>query len=210
MIAEAVRLLIDELGRYLAQDPIQIFRSSQLLMNNIADLENNRDELENSIIISLVNVEEESTLKNAKALIRNGGDGSIAYREPAVHLNLYLLFSATYLQNTDGYEIALGRISRIVRFFQSKHLFTVQNSPHASISGSSSLDDEDKSMLRLMMELYTLTFEQINHLWGSLGGKQVPFVMYKARLVSIQDRIDREVPLIEEVQRDDKEFPKPS
>jgi hypothetical protein len=50
------------------------------------------------------------------------------------------------------------------------------------------------------MELYTLTFEQINHLWGSLGGKQMPFVMYKLRLIALTDRtIVREVPLIEEI-----------
>ena len=51
------------------------------------------------------------------------------------------------------------------------------------------------------MELYTLTFEQINHLWGSLGGRQIPFVMYKLRLVSITERaLVREVPLIEEIE----------
>jgi hypothetical protein len=48
--------------------------------------------------------------------------------------------------------------------------------------------------------MYTLTFEQINHLWGSLGGRQIPFVMYKVRMVAITERsIRREVPLIEEV-----------
>ena len=51
------------------------------------------------------------------------------------------------------------------------------------------------------MELYTLTFEQINHLWGSLGGRQVPFAMYKLRLVAISEHaVLREVPVIEEVE----------
>jgi len=54
--------------------------------------------------------------------------------------------------------------------------------------------------MRIIMELYTLTFEQINHLWGSLGGKQVPFVMYKARLVKIQHQITEEAPLIEQIE----------
>jgi len=35
------------------------------------------------------------------------------------------------------------------------------------------------------LDLFSLTFEQINHLWGSLGGKQVPFVLYRARLLSL-------------------------
>jgi hypothetical protein len=38
-------------------------------------------------------------------------------------------------------------------------------------------------------------------LWGSLGGRQIPFAMYKVRLVSISERsIRREVPLIEEIE----------
>ena len=57
------------------------------------------------------------------------------------------------------------------------------------------------SDLKFTLELYTLTFEQINHLWGSLGGRQVPFAMYKLRLVAITDRaLLREVPLIEEIE----------
>ena len=61
--------------------------------------------------------------------------------------------------------------------------------------------------LRFTMELYTLTFEQINHLWGSLGGRQIPFVMYKLRLVSLSERaVVREVPLIEEIDTSIKEL----
>jgi len=57
--------------------------------------------------------------------------------------------------------------------------------------------------MKITMELYTLTFEQINHLWGSLGGRQAPFAMYKARLIMVRERnIIREVPLIEEVRAD--------
>jgi hypothetical protein len=54
--------------------------------------------------------------------------------------------------------------------------------------------------MNIKAELYTLSFEQINYLWASLGGKQMPFVMYKLRLVAITDRkLVREVPLIEEL-----------
>ena len=47
-------------------------------------------------------------------------------------------------------------------------------------------DDEDVQDMRLVLELYTLTFEQINYLWGSLGGKQMPFALYKLRLVEVE------------------------
>jgi hypothetical protein len=44
---------------------------------------------------------------------------------------------------------------------------------------------EELAGVRVIVELQSLTFEQVNHLWGSLGGKQVPFALYRARLVSL-------------------------
>lgn len=210
MLSEAIRLLSDELGGYFKLDPNPPYSGTLVLMDNIADLENRRAALENHVVVTLVNAEEESSLKNARPVIKNGMDGALAFREPAVHLNLYLLFCAPHNQDPDAYETALGRISRAVKFFQSKRLFTIQNSPHSSLGGSHLIDEEEKAALRLVVEMYTLTFEQINHLWGSLGGKQVPFVMYKARLVSIQDRIDKDVPVIEEIRKDDRVIQTPT
>ena len=37
----------------------------------------------------------------------------------------------------------------------------------------------------LIVELYSLSFEQQNQLWASLGGKYMPSVVYKVRLVVI-------------------------
>ena len=69
------------------------------------------------------------------------------------------------------------------------------------MGGTIDLTEEDITNLKFTLELYTLTFEQINHLWGSLGGRQMPFAMYKLRLVAITERaIVREVPVIEEIE----------
>ena len=46
--------------------------------------------------------------------------------------------------------------------------------------------DEHQGEIEICLDLHTLSFEQLNDLWGSLGGKQVPFVMYRARLIPIQ------------------------
>lgn len=99
----------------------------------------------------------------------------------------------------DAYEFALGRLSLVIQFFQAKKSFTIKNSPFTTISSDSNIPQETKDELKLNVELYTLTFEQINHLWGSLGGKQVPFAMYKIRLVSIKENSGEIAPLIEEI-----------
>jgi hypothetical protein len=39
---------------------------------------------------------------------------------------------------------------------------------------------------RIILDLYSLSFEQINYLWSTLGGKQHPFVCYKLRMVEVE------------------------
>lgn len=202
MISIATRLLADEVANYVvANQHSGSLTKNDIILENIANLDGeNNIELKNKIIISSVNIEEESTLKNQSPYVPKLS-GGFDFVEPPVYLNLYLLFSCTFDSgNKDAYEIALHRLSLIIQFFQAKKTFTVYNSPHSSIATASTLDELIKNEVRLTMELYTLTFEQINHLWGSLGGKQVPFVMYKARLIKIQHRVMKEVPLIEEIQ----------
>jgi hypothetical protein len=131
-------------------------------------------------------------LKNQPALKRNP-PGNPVYENPPVFLNLYVLFSSNYWGT--NYIYALKRISYVIQFLQSKNTFTY----NSSVSGDRATDP-DVLDLRFTMEIYTLTFEQLNHLWGSLGGRQIPFVMYKLRLIALTERKTvREVPPILEI-----------
>lgn len=209
MISLAVAFLKEELSRFLLanQKAAPLLNPGDVLLGNIAALEADQDgRLKDKIVISLVNLEEESTLKNGKAYVKNPVGNGINYVQPPVYLNLYLLFSATIPDSasSDDYERALHRLSLVIQFFQSKKLFTLKNSPQSPFATAENAElGED---LRLLPELYTLTFEQINHLWGSLGGKQVPFAMYKVRLIKIQGQISSEAPLIEEIQEKSEEM----
>lgn len=202
MIGIALKLLRDELSDYVFRNrpPGDLITQDDIILHNIALLEGDTGgDLANKIVITLVNTEEESTLKNKKNTMRtvNG----IQYVEPAVYLNLYVLITTTLGEDLqDAYEFALNRLSLIIQFFQAKKSFTVKNSPFNSISTDANIPQEIKDELKLNTELYTLTFEQINHLWGSLGGKQVPFAMYKIRLVKIREITEQEAPVIEEIQ----------
>ena len=54
--------------------------------------------------------------------------------------------------------------------------------------------------MKLILDIHTLNFEQINDLWGSLGGKQVPFVVYRTRLLELRrDAVLQAAPLIEQI-----------
>ena len=190
MIDIALILLRDELISYLSTKD-----SATVNVDNIGLFESSGGTgLNDSIIISLVNVEEESALKNQPALKRPFNTTAV-YRNPPVYLNLYVLFTCNY--SGDNYRLALQRLSLIIQFLQSKNSFSAGST---TSPGTLDMTNPDIVDLRFTMELYTLTFEQINHLWGSLGGRQVPFVMYKLRLVAITERtLLREAPLIEEI-----------
>jgi len=190
MIDKALTILKDELTSYFTAKGDD---AANVLVDNIGLLETaSGTTLADNVIISLVNIEEESTLKNQSPLKRFPV-GTARYENAPVYLNLYVLITSNYFG--DRYLDALKRLSLIIQFVQSKVTF----SSAASTSGSANPGNEPE--VRFTMELYTLTFEQINHLWGSLGGRQVPFAMYKLRLVAItENALVREVPLIEEIE----------
>lgn len=125
----------------------------------------------NSLFITLVRVEEERVLKSQNS-ISITPEGQMSKVNPEIKLNLFILFSA----NCQYYETGLKLISAVVRCFQKNNVFTPVNTP-----------DMDPSLQKLIVELYTLSFEEQNHLWGSLGAKYLPSVLYKVRLLTVQE-----------------------
>ena len=131
------------------------------------------------VIMSLVNVEEEATLRNLSA-VRQTEIRPLAYVNPPMTINLYLLFSA----NQRDYSTAIQTLSSILLFFQGNRTFSIARTPVPPV-GIFAAPGEAENKLKVNLDLMSLTFEQVNHLWGSLGGKQTPFLLFKARQVEI-------------------------
>jgi Pvc16 N-terminal domain len=157
-------------------------------LGNIARLESGETTTSSSsrgkIVLTVVNIEEENTLKNNTHYVRTGD--SIEKRNPIVFINLYVLISSP----TEQYDTALSEISETIEFFQGKNVFTRENNTTSEFP---------EQIEKIMMELFTLNFEQVNHLWGILGGKYLPSVMYKLRLVPILSKKKQPVQPIEEI-----------
>lgn len=200
MIGNAMILLREDLSAYMiAQgDPANV------VIENIGLFEtDNGSNLDDSVVITVVNIEEESTLKNGSTYKR-WPDGMARYENRPVYLNLYVLFTANFpggVPPNNNYIQSLQRLARVIEFFQGKNVFTPATSSVPLPAVLSDLSKPEVANLKLTAEIYTLTFEQINHLWGSLGGRQIPFVMYKVRLIMITEgSIRKEVPLIQEIE----------
>lgn len=185
MIFRAMEFLRANLEAHIQGVPT--LSSLSVVLNNIATIKDSPDTQDQDesdvLVISLVNIQEEFTFKNLPPVRKS--DILPAFTAPPAYINLYLLFSANY----KSYTNALVVLSRVIGYFQANKKFTFSSNPvNVNIPSASMGEDND---LSLTLDLYSLTFEQINHLWGSLGGKQVPFVLYKARLIEIDVSVEK-------------------
>jgi len=121
--------------------------------------------------LSLINIEEDRLSKSPENFVRNN-NGSIVYKSPKIFLNLYLLFAV----NLSSYTESLKRLSFIIQFFQYQNVFTPLTSP----SIPAGVDE-------LIIDLVSLSYQDLNNLWGILGSRYLPSVMYKMRLITINE-----------------------
>ncbi len=184
MISHALTIVINELEKHLTDTYGSGAVSPQVRLGNVAEGIGNgsssngvpRDILD----LSMVNIREEKALKNVSNQVRNDVTLKVIYENPPVFLNCQILVVATH----GIYSNALLMLSRAIRFFQFKNVFTQDSVTPASITTNAPANQFDHlETFKLIFDLYSPTMEEVNHLWGTLGGKQYPFVLYSMRML---------------------------
>lgn len=191
MIFETVDFLSKEVNKFLNLK-LGSLLEERLNYGNVAralDESNTSDPIINDkAILSLVNVEEDRVSKQQENYIKS--DTKTIYKSPQVYLNLYLLFSV----NKPDYKKSLEILGCIIQFFQYQNVFTPITHPGLN-----------PKIQKLIIDLYSLNFEQVNHLWSTLGGKYLPSVMYKVRQLTVdEEAITSEAGFIKEIRLTEK------
>ncbi|MEM7085767.1 MAG: DUF4255 domain-containing protein [Bacteroidota bacterium] len=136
---------------------------------------------ENKIVISVVNLEHETLMKSMSNYMTDGGK-NYAKVAPPVHINLYLLISANY--DSSNYIEANKVLSAIIGVFQANPYFNRQTNP-----------EMQPPLEKLTMEIFNLPINELSHIWSGIGAKYVPSIIYKVRMLTIQEElIKKEVP----------------
>lgn len=135
--------------------------------------------------LTLMNIEEDRVAKDQRVTVKNMM-GGIETRNPDIYLNLYILISANFnASDTEApkldYLEGLKKLSQVISFLQSKNVFTQSNSPL--------LTTIDKKIQKLTVELFSFNFEQMNHFWSIIGHSYLPSVLYKVRMLTIQENV---------------------
>ena len=154
MISKALSFVEEQTDLYL-QGLLGPSTEPYATLGNIAKIVENADgsDTTNSsgVILTMVNIEEDRISKSKDGVYRQAE--KVIKTNPRILLNLYVLFSA----NLNSYTASLSRISNVIQCFQSTNFFTQASFPAL-----------DANIEKLYMELYTMNFEQVNHLWSTL------------------------------------------
>jgi hypothetical protein len=197
MLLHALKIIQAELETHLgAYNPSG--DEGKVLLENLAEgLDSNGGATRDRLVVSLVNYREEKALKNLPTYVRNDAKLTARYENQPVYLNFLVLLTATH----SSYEKAVLYLSRGIRFFQSKNVFTQDTVAPTTLLAAQPLNPLDRlETFKLILDLYSPSLEEVNHLWGTLGGKQYPFVLYMLRLLDLKfEAIDHESGLITEV-----------
>jgi Pvc16 N-terminal domain len=164
MIFQAINCIENQ----LKQNPPDI----KAVAGNIGEIiaGGNSNNIDEDIIISLVNVEENRISRDPRNYLKSGTD--LLLKNPAVHLNLTMLFTA--MRSESAYGSALQNLQRVIQFFQGKNVFDHTNTPTL-----------DTGIEKLILEMVSLNQEQLHQLWSMLGGRYQPSVVYCMRMVTI-------------------------
>lgn len=125
-----------------------------------------------TITLLLINVEREHALRPADPYRRMQADGSTLRSSPPICLNLLVLFAARF----KDYKQSLRLLSQILQFFVNRPVLDHENTP--------ALSDRIE---KLSVDLLTLPLMDQNDLWSVLRSAYLPSLLFKVRMISLQD-----------------------
>lgn len=171
MLDIAVAFLADEFNAYLQR------RTGSLALGRAVAgaLVNDAGKVavaKGTIGVGLINIEEErvTRVQQPERVLVNGREIVLP---PELRLNLTLMF----VPNMATYDLSLRALSHVLTFFQACPSFTVDEYPAL-----------DTRIGQLLVELHSIGPETLNQVWACLGAKYMPSVLYRVRLVTLQDQ----------------------
>ena len=179
-------------GKRLLEKPLQFIESSlnnylrlrnrgtgsdtYLELTDIVDDQGKFAVAQGTVGMSLINIEEERVNRAQTRDVIRGENGALGYANPEIRLQLHLLFVANFKDHDDS----IKHISAVISFFQSNNVFT-----------PAKFSELDENIDKIIFELGSYGFEQLSYIWGVLGTNYRPSVLYKMRLVSIQESLQQ-------------------
>ena len=177
MIDQALTLTVERLNGHLSAQfaaPDDI-----VVLSPLTDPEGKpADSARNRLALFVTNISEDMVPRRpaGRTISVTGSTG-----QPApLHLDIYAMLAASY--DAQIYAEGLKMLSAALMYFQTYPVLNPQNSPGMP-----------SGLEQLSFEISNLRVEEMGQMWGNLGGRYVPSVMFKIRTVSLTSGAIRSV-----------------
>lgn len=145
--------------------------ANKVIVSNL--VENDWPLTEDKIVLFLLQIDEESSLKNS-GIKRSLSGSDFSNSGAPMYLNLHVFFCMNFKK--DKYLEGLKYLSWIVNFFQANK--TIKLPTSAGFSNDSN---------KITVELCKTSYDQMSNIWSAIGSKLMPSALYQIRLINIQD-----------------------
>jgi hypothetical protein len=178
MIDGTISFIEETLSAYL-KDKMN-FKDDKVICSNLVEQDGSiAIKEENRVVITLVDLDQEASLKNSnRQEMRPGGSMKSVF--PPVNLNLFVMFSCMFAST--NYKEGLKYLSHIILFYQGRPLFTNTAYPQLNKFG----------IEKLSFEIYHPDYQARNNMWTILGIKYLPSIIYKVKMLSFSDTLVKE------------------
>jgi hypothetical protein len=158
------------------------------ILSNLANISGNEISAgNNKMVLTLTNVQKESVFGGERHSIQSNNNNTLSVKYIPLSLNLHLLISASFSDN--NYDESLKYLSTTMEYFQANPLFQ-----------QSAFPDLDQRISQLSIEIESLSLQDQSHLYGLLGVKYLPSVLYKIRMITIDsNKVIKDAPIINKV-----------
>ncbi|HEY4319223.1 MAG TPA: DUF4255 domain-containing protein [Herbaspirillum sp.] len=182
MINAAVSHLAVQLNQFLKQ--AYALTEDIVLMSGLVDAEGHAvPNTNNKLVVFLANLEKDTVPYRQQTAGEVGAARSVVSSAP-LYLNLYVMIAANF--SGANYSEALKLISGAISYFQRFPVFDHQVTPGL-----------DPRIEKLVLDMENLKIHELSNIWTLLGGKYLPSVLYKVRMVAFDtDDIVARVPTV--------------
>ncbi len=178
MINLALRHLAYQLNQHLMRTSAS--NEDIVMVSNVVGPDGSRaPQVTNKVILTLTSIERDTVPVRAPE-----GAARVISGSAPLYLNLYVMVSANFTGS--NYPEALKFISLAIAFFQQQATFDRRTTP-----------DLDPGIEKLILDIENMTPHQMSNVWGMLGGRYLPSILYRVRMVTISpDDIQGRVPVV--------------
>lgn len=174
MIYEALSCLTEDMNEYF-RNKLKINEDKVVLSGIVSQDGSIAIQGENKIVVTLINIERETAYQVGQRSL----SGLVANSAPSLNLNMHVLFTSYFSSN--NYPEALRFLSFTIGYFQHKSVISTSNTPAL-----------DSRIDKLTFEIIDLDPDKLSNIWATLGAKYMPSILYKVRMLNIDESVVRE------------------